>query len=280
MKNIEVEKTIRNSNAFIPQIGKGSGWMPEPVDPRDYRLGQVASTTTKVEKASLAKWTPPVRDQGTQGSCTGFATASAVGLLRRKESDGPGDYNTIYSPQFIYNNARETIGELDKDYGAYIRDAVGSVRKIGAATEKSFMYYELEDIQFKKPPARAYESARSWKLGAHYACAGLEEVKAAIVAGFPVVFGFYVYTNIGNSYDSGLIPNPNTGDRISGGHAMLIDTFDNATRTVSGPNSWGRKWGDNGRFHLPYDYFLRGDCMDTWALQGESEETKFPRRAI
>ena len=138
-----------------------------------------------------------MRDQGQIGSCTGFATSYAVGLLVRKSSH----WDTVYSPLFVYNNARNMINEIGADYGAYIRDAVKSVNKYGIARENDFMYYELEGVMYKLPPKTAYESARSWRLGEYSAVANLEQLKQAIVMGFPVVGGFLCYNNL-NSYET------------------------------------------------------------------------------
>lgn len=268
----EIE-AIENSEAFLPQVGKGSGWVPQPVDSRDIRF----STTTIVvpPSASMRDKMPRVRDQGQIGSCTGFATAYAVGALVRSESD----WDTVYSPLFVYNNAREMIGEIGQDYGAYIRDAVKSVNKFGIARENDFMYYELEHVQFKLPPESAYESARSWRLGEYRAVTNIAQLKSALAQGQPVVGGFLCYENLGaySTWNDGIVLEP-TG-AVTGGHAVCFTGYDDTKRLVQFINSWGSYWGDDGFGYLPYSFFETNKVSDMWALTKESELSRYPNRA-
>lgn len=266
---------IEHSDAFLPEIGKGTGWRPEPEDARDFRAKSLLGTALPPPRASLREFVPPVRDQGQHGSCVGFATAAGIGTLARKPAET--QWETIYSPAWFYNLAREAIGELAYDDGCYIRDGVGAARRVGAAREGDFPYYETQDILYAPPPAKAFESAKSFKLGAHYRCNTLNDVKRAIAAGYPVVFGFLCYSNLWQANTTGRIPEPSGS--LTGGHAVLGAAYDDATRYVSGPNSWGKRWGDQGWFHLPYSYFETGRCSDMWALVNEAPETQYPKRA-
>lgn len=267
---------ILYSDAFIAPVGKGSGWIPQPDDKRDLPF-KASFTTGSVApfRLSLREHTPRVRDQGQQGACTGFAIANAVTTLVRATSD----WDTIYSPQFVYNNARYLIDQLDYDGGAYLRDAVKSVNKYGIARESDFMYYDIENIQYDLPPASAYESARSWRLGEYRAVQTLLELKQSIIMKQPVVGGFVCYENLNSwaTWDTGIIDEP-AGD-ITGGHAVCFIGFDDSTQRVEFINSWGSYWGDNGYGYLPYSYFTAGKVMDMWAITKESTLSQFPKKA-
>lgn len=271
--NSEITKAIEDSEAFNTSVGKGTGWRPQPEDDRDFRF-RANVITPLPTKHSLRQYCPYVRDQGQQGACTGFAVTYAIGMLRRITSH----WDTLYSPQFVYNNARHMINELGVDYGAYIRDAVKSVAKYGAARENDFMYYEVERIQFKLPPDEAYESARSWRLGSYYAVHSLTDLKRALYEHKPVVGGMLCYSNM-NSYStwqSGVIPEPSGS--IDGGHAICFTGYDDEKRLVQFINSWGSYWGDEGFGYLPYSFFETGKVSDMWALSGESPDTSFPKK--
>lgn len=269
--------TIRATESFMTQVGKGTGWLPEPEDPRDYKLAQLipnlkaSSTVTQPMFVDL-QGQSAVRDQGQVGSCTGFATTAAVEYLRRKPLEDV--YETLYSPLFVYYNARATIGEELMDEGAYVRDAVKSVANIGASRERDWMYYEEYRMFSTKPNDRAYKSAKSWKVGGYYRCNGLADVKKALAAGFPVVGGFICFSNMNTQtvWNTGIIPLPSGS--IQGGHAVCFVGYDDVKRLVKFKNSWGTYWGDDGYGYLPYEFFERMFADDLWVLEGESEETK------
>jgi len=77
---------IEESHAYLEEVGHGTGYRPDPVDPRDFKAKTVLGTSAPPSKASIREFVPPVRDQMNAGSCVGFATASAIGTIARKET--------------------------------------------------------------------------------------------------------------------------------------------------------------------------------------------------
>jgi hypothetical protein len=273
----EFQAAIEDSEGFLEEVGKGSGWRLQPEDTRDWTIDRMLSTATRPAIASELKNLSPLRDQGEIGSCTGFAVAAAIEYLRR--NDGTS-WNTLYSPLFIYYNARKAIGEQLVDYGAYLRDAVKSVAHYGASIERDWMYYEIQDNFSVEPPPRAYEGAKRWKLGSYYSCRTLTDLKLAITNGFPVVGGFICFSNINTHtvWDTGIIPLPN--NVMVGGHAVMFCGYDDNRRLVKFKNSWGRYWGDDGYGYLPYDFWSQGFVMDMWAMKEECDTTMYPPRIV
>lgn len=269
----EVLQAIRASEAFLPDIGKGTGYRPDPLDTRDFRArATLAALPAPPPRASLREHVPPRRDQGLQGSCTGFAITGAVETIRRRDSH----FETRYSPQAAYNWARMAIGELNRDEGAYIRSTAQDAQRIGVCRESDFPYYEIEDKMFVPPPPDAYESARSFRIGPYRRCESLDDVRRAIANGFPVVLGFLCYSNLYQARDTGRVPLPSGS--VQGGHAVFGAEYDDASRYVSCPNSWGKRWGDAGWLHIPYAFWERGAVSDAWAIEAEAAETQFPHR--
>ena len=269
----EVLRAIEASEAFLPDIGKGTGYKPDPVDERDFRASAVlAALPAPPPRASIREHVPPRRDQMTQGACTGFAITGVGETLLRKATA----WETRYSPQAAYNWARMEIGELDRDEGAYIRHSAMTAQKIGLCREGDFPYYEIEDKMHVPPPPIAYESARSFRIGPYRRCVTLDDVRRAIAAGHPVVLGFLCFSNLYQAAETGRVP-PASG-AVQGAHAVFGAEYDDPSRFVSCPNSWGKKWGDRGWLHLPYSFFEQGHCSDMWAIEGEAVETQFPRR--
>jgi C1A family cysteine protease len=82
------------------------------------------------------------------------------------------------------------------------------------------------------------------------------------------VFGFTVYESFESPAvaDTGMVPMPERGEQVVGGHCVIAYGFDNATRRIRCRNSWGQGWGVGGDFFLPYSYFDAGLCSDFWTL--------------
>ena len=50
------------------------------------------------------------------------------------------------------------------------------------------------------------------------------------------------------------IPSPSQGDKLIGGHAVVLVGFKENEKVFVVRNSWGKGWGDNGYFYMPYDF--------------------------
>jgi len=97
----------------------------------------------------------------------------------------------------------------------------------------------------------------------------LSDVKTALANNKPVMMGFNIYDNAGYTYFNRLNqtsytynPLTSTGTlatdaKLLGGHAVpIVGYIDDATQPGGGvfivENSWGKPWGYNGYFYLPY----------------------------
>src|ERR1044072_6231075 len=124
-----------------PKKLKWFGWSPEFPSENDWLLSEhpnrpvdeTLPTTSRDRRADGVN--APVRDQGANGACVGFSSTYAVGYLRRVDRDA---YSTIYSAQEMYYDARvaDGIEWKDVDSGAYIRDAMDSLRNLGIAPDR------------------------------------------------------------------------------------------------------------------------------------------------
>ena len=93
----------------------------------------------------------------------------------------------------------------------------------------------------------------------------------AIDNGYPVTIGFDVYS----SFDSptvartGIMPYPNIRkEKLLGGHAVLIVGYNKNNDTFIVRNSWGKYWGDNGYFYMPFQV-IKNTTMsgDFWVIK-------------
>ena len=67
---------------------------------------------------------------------------------------------------------------------------------------------------------------------------------------------------------TGIMPMPEEDEDMLGGHAVMAAGYDNDTRMFLVRNSWGKNWGDNGYFWMPYDYISKTkNCSDFWTIR-------------
>ena len=245
----------------MARSAKWYGWVPDLPDQRDrvFRapLARIGPLPRRVDLRSLC---PPVWDQGALGSCTAQAIAAAIEFdqMKQKLAD-------VFDPSrlFIYYNERVMEGTVDEDAGAMIRDGIKSVSKQGAPHERLWPY-ELKAFR-TKPGAPAYADARKHAAVLYQRVTqDIRQLRGCLAAGYPVVFGFSVYTSFesGAVASSGRVPMPKPTEKMVGGHAVLAVGYDHATKRFIVRNSWGRTWGQAGYFTMPYRYLLDGNLSD------------------
>ena len=186
------------------------------------------------------------------------------------------------SKKFIYKTSRHLLG-LSGDVGCTVPGSLASVILFGSPPETYWPWTKGID---EEPAAFEYGLAESYK-GTSYVnlspvgatCAQvLYDVKLNITAGFPVMFGFPLYSSISTCGD-GYIKYPLPGESTTVGHAVLAVGFNDTIQINNGSytsvgallikNSWGTGWGLSakpGYGYLPYDYITNGLATDFWTL--------------
>jgi len=258
------------------------GWKPDHPDFRDrvLNLGPEKVKDLPASKDLRPSEHFPLYDQGNLGSCT----ANAIGAAFHFDQVKQGIHDFTPSRLFLYYNERRmemTPGEADADNGAYIRDGIKSVVKIGMCKEPLWPY--IESTFKDKPTKECYEQAAK-NRGLEYARVPqqLEGMKACINEGFPFVFGFTVYSSFFSNATkvSGNVTMPQETDTVAGGHAVMAIGYDDAKKVFIVRNSWGDTWGDKGYFYMPYDYITQASlASDIWVIKNIAG-TPFPTKSI
>lgn len=226
---------------------------PSPADPRDFlyaaKLG--AASAALPPSIDLRAKMAPVVDQGQLGSCTANAMASG---MREYYLNRDGIPDVGLSRLYLYYKERELEGTVTEDAGAFIRDGLKVLQQTGVCPEINWPY---DTSKFAVKPSDAADQAAGYKIDAYHRVQSLDELKAALENGEPVVLGIAVYSSF-ESFDTscgGIVPMPDTTkEKMLGGHAILAVGYDDSKKWVIVRNSWGTNWGDHGYCYIPYDF--------------------------
>ena len=240
-------------------------WRPDLPDARDKILPFAWRPIFMLpNKVDLTSQCSPVEDQGSIGSCTGNAIAGALELLEVKTGKGYTDISRL----FIYYQEREYEGTLGKDSGAYIRDGVKAVHKVGAASEELWPYNVAKFAE--RPSLAAYADAAGRKFNSYHRVNFLCGKLNCLAQGYPIIFGFSVYSDFLSARvaKTGEVNMPGPNEKVEGGHAVLAVGYDKSTKRFLIRNSWGKNWGVNGYGTMPFNYLTsRKLSTDFWSIR-------------
>lgn len=240
------------------------GWKPDLIDIHDYHFTPHWFALLNLpQRVDLRAQCPPIYDQGNLGSCTSNAIAGAVQFDQMKQKE----QSFMPSRLFIYYNEREKEGTVNSDARAAIRDGIKSVNSQGVCPESEWPY--IIDQFTVKPLDQCYKDALLHRsLSYQRVMHDITHMKACLAAGHPFVFGFTVYESFESAAvaQSGIVPMPQRGEQVLGGHAVLACGYDEAQQRFLARNSWGGAWGMQGYFMMDYMY-LQHLASDFWVIQ-------------
>jgi C1A family cysteine protease len=210
-------------------------------------------------QVSLRQYAPRPLNQGSQGSCVGWASAYAARTILESASTGVNPNSTAFSPSFLYNQ----IG-IKGCQGAYTGEALEHMKQEGLLELSKFPYDE--NSCSKQPSQAQLQEAmrhkirgynRLTKTGRDYDV-DLEAVKQNIAQGAPVIIAAKVPYSFQDMIGK-KVWNPKSSEKRNvnnlGGHAMCLIGYDDNKKQFEIQNSWGTQWGDGGFVFVSYDDF-------------------------
>lgn len=226
-----------------------------------------------VTKVDLRNLCGPIKQQ-LWNNCTGHAISGALEFLEKGEyrshkgdmQFGDGSYEPM-STMFIYWHERSVRGQQNLDNGAYISDGVETVRDKGTVPE-SFWPETSAPGQCPTGPCWSEGYGHREFYGYTMENRDFSQIKASLLAGFPVVFGMTVFESFMDPGPDGNIPVPDPEvEQVVGGHCLLIVGFDDSTERVIVKNSWSTAWADGGYCYLPYEMLGTDYASSFWTLR-------------
>ena len=238
------------------------------------------ASAVAIQKVDLRPLMPPVYDQGDLGSCTANAITAAYQFDEIKEKE-----TSVFQPSrlFVYYGERTIENTVSDDAGAIIADGMKVIHNVGVCPENPVgtfpagCCWPYDPSKFdQKPPKACFDLAKKHRSVTYRrVMQSLGQLRQALIAGFPVVFGFTVFESFESDpvAKTGLMPMPGPKEENMGGHAVLMCGFDD-TKVIGDQtgaflvrNSWGAGWGEGGYFWMPYAYAINPETAnDFWTL--------------
>ncbi|PIR13443.1 hypothetical protein COV49_02250 [Candidatus Falkowbacteria bacterium CG11_big_fil_rev_8_21_14_0_20_39_10] len=180
--------------------------------------------------------------------------------------------------QIDYNNDKwdlKKIKPLKINYGSTILANNRILKNYGICEAKYFpnnirsTQTEWEYLN-EDPPEEAHKNALKHTIDYYERLYSVEDIKSALRFSF-VQVSFEMYKSFLNA-PNGNIPLPEPGEKKITGHCVSIIGYNKSGFIFA--NSWGRKWGDNGKGVLPYEY------IDKYMIESWSSMTFFKFKKI
>jgi C1A family cysteine protease len=240
------------------------GLYKSPYDENDFLIESFLSYITPEEEFDNSENMTPVRSQGQEGSCVGFAMATGVLEYLNNVLDYP-EYKELInlSPRYIYENAKKISGHKE---GTTLKAAVKTAQKDGVCLEK-FWPYQVPQTTPKDYVAD--RNAWQFKIKAYARVTSLYDLKLALMQFGVVLGGIKVFKSIKDTKSDGIVPTPNrlypSNWKPRGGHAICFCGYSDERKLVKFKNSWGEDWGDGGYGYLTYEY-VKQHMLDAFSV--------------
>lgn len=220
----------------------GTGALQSLPDERDFKIEDLyAAAGVDLAAVSLPEIyvvpnRPPILNQGTTPMCVAYSTSSLKSYQDRDDQIPPKFWNFDESLFF------RQIGGTSQ--GAYLRNAMDRLLKVGY-------------------PVVSVGEADKHKIKAYYSVSkDLTSIKVAVKLYGELVLAmpwYHSWLSSPKSSANYVLPRP---DYAIGGHAIVIDGWNDGWNSLRLRNSWGLKWGYNGDCYLPYSYI--GSIWEIW----------------
>lgn len=248
------------------------GAVKDNPDPRDFPAARLIAAVELPPSISYYRDMERyvARDQGDIGSCVAHASCMVAQYTEDRDRKGRQRYN--FSPRWVYEKGRLPGG------GMYIRDGAKIIANDGVPREHLYPYNgmvgDFDPIVINAAGStyrRAARNAPYYKVGLYARLFGIEDMRRALVATGPFVFGvmwqYDWYRPTERDEFGWEVLGPQSG-RDVGGHAITVVGYDHPRRRMLFRNSWGTGWGTGGYAWITYEA-IEEHHLDSWAMMNE-----------
>nr|MBK9653840.1 C1 family peptidase [Bacteroidota bacterium] len=257
---VEVEATQppqeETQNAEYNERNTGAVLLPESQYDKLEKVENV--NTTLVYPASKYLTCPPIKSQGSEGSCVAFGTAYSARSIAKYYKTGATSYNystNVFSPEFIYNQIKVSTCAG----GSYVTDALNKMRYAlpwyfgqGVCTWNSMPYSSTNGCS-TLPNAAQIANANLHRITS-YATVNCvtNDIKNQLVQNRAVIVAGPVDTKFQNLAYGATYTSYNSAQKV-GNHCYTVIGYSDAKHAFKVMNSWGTNWATSGYAWIDYD---------------------------
>jgi len=255
--SIDSEVTLEDEEDVFNALG----WIPETLQMKN-SVPTYAAPAISLVSSEIIDYTdafPDPGNQGTQGSCVGWAVGYAAKSYLVNIGQKWGVKEHQFSPSYIYNQINGGVDE-----GSSIYEALQLVIEQGVCLLADMPYNEndftTQPNQTQKIIAEQYRSLSMRRISE----GDVNNMKVALQEGIPIVVGIPVYPDFDNLDSSNPIYDNSFGTS-RGNHAICLIGYNDETNSFKFINSWGTSWGLNGYGNISYSLIETFDTTG-WIL--------------
>ncbi|MDR4892209.1 MULTISPECIES: C1 family peptidase [unclassified Chryseobacterium] len=194
--------------------------------------------------------TPPILNQGQEGSCVAFATAYAAASTLEHNFKG---ITNPRSPEYVYNQIKLS----DCPNGTYISRGLNLIKDQGVCSWNEMPYTDVECSTQPNTTQKSAASTHKFTTWATVDNTNIDNVKTLLSMNLPIIIAVTVDGSFDNlSSANNWIWKSHSG-AVRGKHAVCIVGYDDAKQAFKVQNSWGTTWGDHGFFWINYAFFAK-----------------------
>ena len=258
------------------------------LDPKVYDSTEVYAALSPdellPESVSLERFAPTPGDQGQQGSCVGWGSTYAARTILESVTTGQDPNQIKFSPAFTYNQ----IG-LEGCQGTYIDKAMDLLTNTGGVPYSKFPYDENscskqpDNYVMKEASQFRMKGANRLSISGDDYTVDINAMRENLAHNAPVVIGMSVGGSFMQEMEGKDIWYPTQNDYNKsgfGGHCMCVVGYDDYKFKDDGAfliqNSWGPKWGKNGRAWVSYKDFtyFTNEAYGVYPMPDKANQTR------
>lgn len=209
--------------------------------------------------------TPPIGNQGNEGSCVPFAIAYAARSIEHYYTSNASLYSNgtnIFSPEYAYNLTK--FGECAS--GTSMTAVLDLLVEQGVCTWQAMPYDDRNGCSVM-PDNSQVQNASGYKISSYVKILNTDQVaiKTMVASNHPVIVTLIADNSFVNAR-AGFVWNVYSGSGALP-HTLVICGYDDTKRAYKIMNSWGTTWGDAGYSWIDYDFFPQKASYYLYAIQ-------------